>query len=249
MPRPRRSTTKKTYKPKPKYTRRKPAGRRFTGRRTKGGPMRLNNGHDPFAPFKFCKLNYTTTFGLTTGTTGVFGTEKIMAINDLFDPDYSNSGANDHQPYGFDQCAALYRRYIVNGVKIQFTATNPSADGMCLGAMVQPASGVYPLTGKYQDAVREAPMSWIRPLNNSGKQVTGFTQYVNLARLNGLSRQQWGNELDTYGALSTTSPSLLCILRMAAASDMGNSGDTVIGRVTLTFYAKFYERIVLPQSD
>lgn len=229
-----KQTTKRTYKKKPVYRKKRI-----------GGPMRMTNSHDPFGPVKFCKMHYTETFGLTAGTFGAIGTEVIYGLNNLYDPNYSGTG---HQPYGRDQVAALYQKYIVNAVKIDITFTNPSEDGLVAAAMIQPSGASYAMTGKYQDAVREAPGSCLRPINNTGKQVSKVVQYVSLQKLNGLSKVQWNTQLDTFGAAAGSSPTSLSYLRVAVGSDSGNTGGTLIGRVTLTFYCKWYERIVLGQS-
>lgn len=224
----------RVYKPKRKITKRRG-----------GGPMRITNMHDPFPPYKYCKLHYTETFGLTGGTSGAFGTEVIYSLNNMYDPNYSGTG---HQPYGRDTLAAIYAQYMVSAVKVKITFTNPSADGVVVGAQLQPVETTYALAGKFQDAVAESPFSWIRPINNTGNQVATVTQYTSLAKLSGLNRLQWNTQLDQYGAAVGSSPSKQAWLRIAVGSDSGDTGVTIIGRVQFTFYTKWWQRITLSQS-
>lgn len=44
---------------------------------------------------------------------------SVFRCNSIFDPDFTGAG---HQPYGRDQLAALYQRYLVTGSKITATA-------------------------------------------------------------------------------------------------------------------------------
>lgn len=62
------------------------------------------------------KLRYVDSFPLTSTTGGI--TSTTFRMNSLFDPDFTYTG---HQPYGFDQWAALYTTYVVLGSKLTTT--------------------------------------------------------------------------------------------------------------------------------
>jgi hypothetical protein len=59
-------------------------------------------------PHRYCTLKYFEEFtnAMTTGA----GAQQIMRLNSIFDP---NSTGTGHNPYGYDQLAALYNRYRV----------------------------------------------------------------------------------------------------------------------------------------
>lgn len=59
-------------------------------------------------PHKYITLRYTETFNFTLAT--ATGTQSLFRLNSIFDP---NSAVGGHQPYGYDQLAALYNRYRV----------------------------------------------------------------------------------------------------------------------------------------
>lgn len=65
------------------------------------------------------KLRYCDTISLTS-TTGAVGS-YVFRINSCFDPDLTGVG---HQPLYYDQFAAIYNYYNVNGAKITFKVSN-----------------------------------------------------------------------------------------------------------------------------
>lgn len=69
----------------------------------------------------FSKLRYVDTFTLDPIAIGI--ADVVYRINDLYDPYYAIGG---HQPLGFDQMMALYKRFHVVGAKV--TAKFASAD-------------------------------------------------------------------------------------------------------------------------
>ena len=66
-------------------------------------------------------IRYVDVYTLTSASNGI--AKQYMRMNSLFDPDQTGTG---HQPYYFDQFAALYNRYTVLGSKancrVQFAA-------------------------------------------------------------------------------------------------------------------------------
>lgn len=83
--------------------------------------------------------NYTETIRLQSvgGSTPYY----VFACNGMYDPNISGTG---HQPYYFDQAAALYNHYVIIGSKIvwecvpESTTTNP----MQVGVSVQDDAGL-----------------------------------------------------------------------------------------------------------
>lgn len=199
---------------------------------------------NPFPPSRNVTLNYVETFTMTAGAGTIFGSEQIMALNGMYDPNYLTGG---HQPYGFDQMATMYGKYKVNAVKFQLVVTDPSADGVVLGAMVQPPDEIYTLAGKGLDEVAEKTQAVTRTINDSGSQTVIINQYCPMPKLIGITQTQFKADLDRYSALISANPTKLPFLRFAVA-DLNSVGSAVKVRCKMTFYATFFQRKVLNQS-
>jgi hypothetical protein len=193
-----------------------------------------------------CKFNYASQGSLLTGTVGVAGAEQVFRLSSLYDPDFTNAG---HQPYGFDQMAALYRKYLVRSVEFEITVVNPSEDAILVAAMIQPSAGSQVLTGNTADTMVERPNVVTKILNNTGEQRIIIRQpKFALHLLEGVSRDQFENDLSDYGADTATNPNLTPYLRMAIASLKGDASASVQYMVKIVFSAHFYERIGLGGS-
>lgn len=240
---------RKFFKRKPKTLKRKPTRKPRVKRipRAPGitGAFRGAKGQSPFGPVKYCKLTYTQSNSLTTGTGGIYGSEQVFRLNSLYDPDWSGTG---HQPYGYDQVTPLYALYFVRAVKINLVITDPSADGIVVAACLQSSNNTFAVTGKSVDSIKEQPFSITRSLNNSGKQVTVVNSYVPIQAIEGLTRTQLIASLAIYQAGVSANPARSPYLRIAVGSLRGNSGDTCIVRTTLTFYTQFSDRLIQSQS-
>jgi len=198
-----------------------------------------------FKPSMSCKLVYAGNHVLSVGTAGIYGTEYIYRLNSLYDPDFSGAGA---QPYSMDQVALLYRKYLVSAVKIEIVISDPSEDGLVVGALLQPSNGSYTLTGKDPSDITERPMCCVRNLNNSGSQVVVIKQFIKLHKLEGLSPVQWECSLANYAAAFGANPSLSPYIRLAVANIRSTGSGSVVVRPKITYYCKFWERIDLAQS-
>lgn len=239
---PRRSskkTSKRPAKPRTTYRRKRIYKRKTTG------PFKRFVRMDPFPASMKCKLTYTHTSGLSSGTVGVIGTEQVFRLNSLYDPDFTGSG---HQPYGFDQVSSLYKHYQVYGVKVSVTCTDPTLDANYVAAMFQPSTATYTLAGKDQDQVRENPLAITRVLNNTGSQITRFSQYFPIYKLEGITPVQYSASMDLYSADVSTNPSLTPFFRIGVGNMRGNASQSVMCVLTFTFYCRFTQRVIQSQS-
>lgn len=76
---------------------------------------------DPVPLKRFCVFRYVDNVLWTT----VGGIDyNIYRGNSLYDPDYTGAGA---QPMSYDQCCALYDRFIVHGAEIKVVVQNMDA--------------------------------------------------------------------------------------------------------------------------
>lgn len=192
-------------------------------------------------------LRYCQTKTYTTGAAGVAGTENAFSLNSLYDPDITGVG---HQPYGYDQMASLYSNYVVQSVSIQarFLTIGGSADMCCILAL----TGQYPVstTGLTVDAVAEKSGITTKTLTASGVNRTVIIDVpqVALHRTLGLSRAQYDNEINTYGAVVSASPNTQSIVRINVASYNGTASEDATCQLTIVYRAKFYNRVVQGQS-
>lgn len=209
------------------------------------GPFQAYVKGDPFPPAIKRTLHYTESYSFTTGSVGVLGTAVQMNLNSLYDPNASGVG---HQPYGFDQVAALYRVYKVTGVTVELKWTNPSADGLVCVAMTGSQGLNYALAGRSHDEVSELPFTVTRILNDSGSQNATVRQYFPMYTLLGVTPNQFSSDVSQYQAAVTASPAAMPKLKMAVGSIVGETGATVQCKVTLKFHSVFYDRIVQDQS-
>jgi hypothetical protein len=113
----------------------------------------LRTGIDPhlYATLKYCD---TFTFSVATLT----GTQQVMRLNSLFDPDVTGAG---HQPLYFDQYAALYNRYRVlkTWVKVTFHTTTGTYNGCVLPLNGSLVSTIATLT-TYNTAIEQPLARW-----------------------------------------------------------------------------------------
>lgn len=179
---------------------------------------------------------------MTAPATQIFVTDQVYRLNSLFDPDETGVG---HQPYGYDQITPLYRNYKVNAVRVKFTLTDPTADGMQFAFMCVPPGGSANLQGKDVGAIAERPMCHVRAIPDNGVPVE-MVQHIPIAAVSGLTAMQFEANTD-FAALVTTHPALIPRLLFSVVNTAGVSASLTI-RVDLEFDCVFYERIVQVQS-
>jgi hypothetical protein len=177
---------------------------------------------------------------LTAAAAGVFGTEAIFRLNSIYDPLYT--GAGDY-PNGYTAWSGFYADYRVHRVKIDLTFTDPSADGMVVGALLQYSNATASLGSnsiQTADAMQKAD---VRPLNNTGSQTVRITRMMNLWDLDGNTRLQWLAN-PGYQAVFGQNPTLTPYVRIACAA-FASGAPTVVCLVRLTFYTELFDRIDL----
>ncbi len=186
----------------------------------------------------------------SSSTTSQFGAENYFQLNGLFDPDGTGG---THQPYGFDQLAAQYRKYMVVRTEVLITVFQPysgsssTVNGM-LGYMIQPAEEVMTMVGKPVSDVFEIPASGVMFIPPIG----GFPQLrlsADMASVQGVTRFQYKAEEGLYAGTSTANPSKTPYLRIACANASSTAVITVGVLIRCVFHVRWYERINLAPSN
>jgi hypothetical protein len=179
--------------------------------------------------------------GAGAGGAEVLGTQFSFRMNSLNQPIITGGGT--HKPYGYDQMAALYDRYIVDATDVQFMVQAPS--GVLTAALVwstAPSSSAFSITGRAVSDVIESTTGSFLFLDS-----TGITTIKRFALTNhvieGLTKAQYLDELDDYsGASASGNPSLTPYLNVALANTQNTSALTLGVFVQFRFKSRWYKR-------
>lgn len=162
-------------------------------------------------------------------------------LNSLWDPNRTGIG---HQPYGFDQLAALYNRYRVISCSYVISAISDSAN---IGLCAVPANDTAPLVTNLSEA-REQPRAKFL-VQNPGGNLKVLKGKVYLPALTGRTKSQYMAS-EAYQATTTASPTELMVLNVFG---QGMNDDPVFNpaityNITLHYDVEFFDITNLEQS-
>lgn len=182
---------------KKKYNKRARQSYAITGR---GYSSKEKISYTFLDPHKYIAAKYVQVFSQSIATN--VGINQVMNLNSCFDPDRSGVG---HQPYGWDQIAALYNRYRVLKCKwkVSFGASSDTYRWV-----------IVPINGLLNASITNATTyeaACENPRAISGFQCFGAGEIVKrgttaLNNLNGVTRTEYLAD-DRYESLTTASPS------------------------------------------
>lgn len=163
--------------------------------------------------------------------------------NDLFDPQLSAGG---HQPYMFDQWAAMYARYRVYGSSLRAEIINESGTAAAQ-VIIYPASVPATTADKIIEAAEmpRAGMTHIIPV--ASRYPIHLKRYVSTRAIAGLKKGVVSTD-DSYSAAVTTGPSNKWYWNIVSESIDSTTNLDLWITVKLVFYAEFYEAQVQAQS-
>lgn len=198
---------------------------------------------DPFPPNYHCTLRYSDAKTLSTGS-AVFGTEFQYRLNSLYDPDYTSAG---HQPYGYDQMAALYNKYRVKAVRYTLTFTTPgAANDIKCGVVFRPNTTAGISSGNVW-IVDEDPAGITADLSSSGDRRAVITGRIEMSKIFGISKTKLMAE-DNYSAAVTSNPTNVVYMTFATICYDGTNAVSSSCNVALDFECTFYDRITQSSS-
>lgn len=187
------------------------------------------------------RLKYVQTVTLNTGTTpSLFGSERSFRLNSIFDPDVAVGG---HQPYGFDQMAAFYNKYLVTRALVELTLTNPSADGLIFACQVRSPSGAFGVSGNDVDSVAERQGAMVKYINDSGAQVYTLKFDLPNHEIMGLSPAQYAGQIDQTGALVSANPNLMNNIVFAISNQANSNNESLIVMVRISYDVTYSDRL------
>lgn len=194
-----------------------------------------------------CIMKYSETFQLSTGTAGVMGTQQVMTLNCLYDPNVTGTG---HQPYGYDQLVTLYKAYKVNAVKVTLLWSHPSTSALMGAYTMYPALGGLSLTGLSVDASTEQPnVSTTVVTSGGGNTTVEQNIYIPLYKIFGVSKDEFKDESYMSNLVtSAAQPTNQCYLAFAVGSFAGDAGATCECQCTIEYYSIWSSRQTQSQS-
>jgi len=193
----------------------------------------VNRALSPFASRYITKMKYSETFTLTA-----VQPNQVMNLNSVFDPNRTGTG---HQPYGFDQLAAIYNRYRVIATSYVincYSGTSPIRFG-CLPCNDNPPNF------SNMSELAENPRSRFRIQlpNGSTQTITGKTYIPSLC---GRTKAQYMAD-DRYQAQTSGSPQELALLFITAQTLADAQVDTTLA-ITMEYTVEFFDPNPIDQS-
>lgn len=183
-----------------------------------------------------------TTILANDGTNGqAFGTALNVGVTNAYNP---ISGT--HQPYGWDQMAALYRFYKVIGFKYKITMV-PYVGSQWTALGVRPV----PVNENAAIATTNVGTQMERPdtrviFGVAGAPIPSLSGTVDIPRLLGVSKEQFDADVSEYAALCTAAPSRYPYLQVAIAGT--NTAASAFVAVEVEYVVHFWQRITQAQS-
>lgn len=173
-----------------------------------------------------------------------------MRLNSLYDPNLTGTG---HQPYGFDQLCSntgFYRSYLVHAARVKILACSIGGSAeVAVCWKYDVSEGFAAITGLTVDAATEAPMIGVGLLGASGNDRTFVKDMrIDMHRLFGVTKQQYANELTTYGAAYGANPTAAAFLHLAIGSYTATAGENASVQVLIEYDVEFFSSTQLAQS-
>lgn len=188
------------------------------------------------------RMAFNMTYGrvatLTGGAVGITGTGITFQLNSLYAPQTSGG----HQPYGFDQMAALYSQYKVLSVDVAITFADPSVGTAAPVIQLRSSSDTFDPIGITPENFIEKPNSDCWVCDGVTFNRMNFTKHIEIADLEGESRSAFYNDTNRYVANVTGSPSSIPKLYVGVGDHGGNSSSTIVCKVQIVYNGFFLNR-------
>lgn len=169
------------------------------------------------------------------------GNAVNVRVNNAYEPINST-----HQPYGWDQMAALYRRYKVVGFKLTVTPLNMSAtQPVHLLVRPVPVNENKTLDSTLLETCLEWPAVTQIPCPAAGGPIKQRTFVADIPRLLGITKEQYLADTSRYSADVTTTPQF-AYYQLAAAGPSNTAYVDVSMKVE--YIVQFWQRVTQDQS-
>lgn len=169
------------------------------------------------------------------------GNAVNVRVNNAFEPINAT-----HQPYGWDQAAALYRRYKVIGFRLHVTAYN-TQDIQPAHLLIRPVpvNENKTIDSVYLETCLEWPGVIDAPIPAAGGPIVSRTLDVDIPKLLGLSAEQYLADTSRYSADVSGAPQYAYV-QVGVAGPSATSFADVTMRVE--YIVQFWQRVTQNQS-
>jgi len=185
---------------------------------------------------------YSHSENLYTNATNYVQSSSLQQINVIKPTRPLNSISRTVQAY--DQIKAIYSNYLVTGLKIQWTVTDPSADGLRTALRLL-VNGAFSLNGQYMSDVIEQPYTYVNAISNTGAQKKVYNVYVSPWQLMGISKMEYFANSSKYQGnwsdASTPSMWQSAIVECGALNQSSTICD-YSSDIKLTYYLESFNR-------
>lgn len=215
---------------KPRY---QPRRRRYVHR-----PLRnkVPHGASPVARKHVVRMKYVDVIDWNPSTLAT--QTQVFNMNGIFDPDQTGTG---HQPYGYDQLAALFAHYRVFKFSwhIEFAPSNDR-----LHVCVIPINGQTAPTDV--TVAGEQPYGVTKAMSFDGGPPAVFKGHQYLSRFTGATSVQYKTD-DRYSAVAGNNPTEIMRLHLLVYNPSSQTVNTSCN-VTLMYYTEWYDPLTVGQS-
>jgi hypothetical protein len=198
---------------------------------------------DPFPSTRICQLKYSDIFvNNTNATAALYGNQIDLKLNSIFAP-----VAGGHQPYGRDSLALIYQRYSVFKVVVDLKFSTNVVNPVLFTAALSLPGFLEAMTGNGFSVIADQPNARTELCGGVGAPAVKMHFEFDLARLLGMSREQYIADTADYGSVMTASPAQSFFLSIAAVGP-------IVGALAFTceyeinYHTKLYDRVLQPQS-
>lgn len=217
---------------------RKIVRRRFPMRRQRTVRVPKYQPFGPVGDSKRVKLKYVQTFNRSLAS-GI--SSNLIRGNSPHDPEWSAGGG---QPYGYDQWAVFYKKYLCTSSKIRVRFSETSSGTVPMVVVVQPR--VTSTVDTDVDLLQQRPYSRVKFASPSGSNVHSITSYQSAKRMFGLKGLR--AEDNTYTALTTANPAQEWYWHVVAFPQDEISNVAGNFTIEITYYVTFFLREPLSAS-
>lgn len=236
----------------PRYAKRKSAPaaksksvgkRRRTNRkpRPKRAVVNTTRGSEAFPRVFFTKMRYVNFATGSTGATPNVAQADTYRANAPYDPYYALGGSSCQ---GMGTLMGIYGNMIAYACKINVVFNDPSGDGLVVGVRLR-QNAQNATQNSSITALNAQPMTYVKRLNNTGKQDCRFSLYVPAYKLLAINKVSYMVNNEQYASATNAVPAAdNCLFDVFYIAPNATS-LTMQYTITIEYYCKFYNRLAI----
>lgn len=185
---------------------------------------------------------YAERYNLATpAVAGEVGGVVEWRLNDIFSP------RSTWRPYGYDEMAALYKRYKVTKAIVEFTILSEVNDTIALWR-IGPAGDTATMAGGYVHDIMARPGTGYTFVSNSGAHAIAIRREFNIHDLLGVTKLQYESDVSEYASLIGASPARSPVLRIGAANAITAAVADIMILIKISYVTDFWDRTIVSNS-